>query len=299
MTLLATQPPNYYQEQGVYEFTSPAVSTTYGILSQYFTGIGWNSAGTVNHFGPSTISPETFCAIAAKITGDTAANLSQKFFFQQATLDYKLINQDNGYQYITCYYCVVRNDIPYETSAGGTNSPLNWLEDGWVQSSTSYTTGTFTYANAPQWLTPFMSTSFCSRFKVYKITTLKMLPGDNVSLRLSDRRPRMINMGKYVDPTDQTTTMLTAPIIYSMIKGARFILFKQHGELCNDTTTKTDVGTSTPKVTLQTVHKTEYKWVADLSSNWYYANAIGYTTLPNGPNIQNPISGIAAAEAVA
>jgi len=282
----ALQPVNSVNYTCAATFSAPALNGTFGPMKQYFTATAQTRAGAQTSDAGTRTTDDYLYAIATFAAG--TGNQNNQFILHDKTLSHTLVNNNLGPCYITMYYCINRRDVY------GTTVATTLLTDGWISNSQSLTVSA---ASAPSFLTPFMSGTFVENYRIYKTKTLKLMPGETHTVSLSDRKRRMIKEGRFVLPSDQTTTALTVPITYQSLRGNKFILFSIAGSVGNSILSHTAIGTTQPEIDITTKMRMKFQWISDTTPTIFYQNQTGFTSGIANIQLVDPISGTIVTEA--
>lgn len=286
MSLVA---PDFYSKQYYAQLQGVASSVAKGIDPSYFIGDSTTrtSMGSSLPNNYTTSNCEDLLAIANQIfangPGSNIGALNCRFHLLSSETNYQYTNTCNTDLHIECYVCTIREDLPNVT---GFANLLSLLGTGWAEVG---------IADGFQRLdvTPFQSPQFCEVIKINKVLKKGLEPGKSWTWSIKDTRKRRINAGKYVAPVDQTTSFITAPLVYSHIKGARFVLTRFYSS--------PGINTGLPGIVYPTGElmvkfdtKITYKHIEDDRSNLFETIPIGIGA-PTGPvSIMNPLTAVVA-----
>nr|WAE42755.1 MAG: capsid protein [Cressdnaviricota sp.] len=283
--LSMTQPIDRILYQAATQVTAPASTTGQGIQKVFFLPPAQNKSNSQVTSGYGTKYVDSFLLAFSNINGSNTGNLALRLMHKATFISHTMANMSNGYAYLTSYRCIARKDIAYF------DAPLTNLKDGWTAGNQS---GAPAVTAAPLTFTPFMSPTFCEQYKIGRKRTIKMLPGQIINFSLKYKKVFQVNLPLLVEPTDQSTSVLTAGQKWLFLKGNVFYLFSLHGALMNDSTTSTDICTSAPLLNISTRFSMEYQYVVTDTSTFYNYGATGFTAAPVAPEGVDPISGLFA-----
>jgi len=200
-------------------------------------------------------------SIMANVCHPAVGNLTTNFLVNEYKYQTRILNESTGFVTIHAYKCRWREDMSVNTSA------INLFQLGLIENN--MTGGTAT-ANASLWtpsgaegqvITPFMSPNFCQYVKVDKVLKVVLGPGKQKTLSLNSKKRRIFRPGKYVAPTDQTTSYITAAVRVFHIKNSRFWMLRVEGQLAD---TAPDAGLITmthPKLAMLSEYQYHFKCV--------------------------------------
>lgn len=283
--LTAMQPINTYSYQTAGANSSNSYTATTGQQCSYVLMAQHDQLGSANSAHVGTLTVFTISKLAALVTSSAAGNLSIKYYLHEASLNHTVTNAENSVGYLEAYYCVARRDIP-ESSP----DTLTLLDDGFAEAGIA----SANWNNVD--VTPYQSPAFCSNYKILKVQRVKMEAGESKTFSVNWVGRKPINFGRYILPTDQTTTALTVPRLYSELKGNKFILFRLKGQVSNDITNKTtQIQSTAMKIDVLNRYRFKFQLMADPSSTFYTENATGFTAPGTSAQIENTKTGVAAA----
>lgn len=219
-------------------------------------------------------------------------SVAQKFFITSSTMRIEYSNLSKGTVYMTAYFCKLRKSIPQAYSF---YDPLLMLSQGFADRKWQNTTDTRgSAALTHDDLTAFDSTTFTHWVKIYKVKNLKLQGGESGKLSVTTKRPRTIHMEDVVVATNSDyDSYVDMPLLYSHIKGGKFILIKFTGEITGFENLLIDppVTQTTPKMVFNTKYHYTYKQVARHESRISYNDSIntaGFADI-NRPNVDIPV----------
>lgn len=272
--LSAVQPINTFVYQTAEQHiltVANATSTSAGAQCVYFNATQHNRSGAADASYPGALNINDLCVIASKFSA-TAGNLAIKYTLYSYRMLHNIVNQGNAYCYLDCFYCIARRDL---TASQAT--PLTDLGTGFTLAGQNAGT---VVTNSIE-LTPFQSTAFCINYRIYKKKTLKLDPGQQVTLSVSSRAKRRINMARLLAPTDQLSTVLNSPASITQLKGNKFILFRLRGALANDQTTQTTLGMTGAKINMFTRFMWKFQWLNDYTETIFADAQTGFGSVTN------------------
>lgn len=205
--------------------------------------------------------------IAYLMTGGTGGNLTAnattlRYYINEVTQTTNMTNQCLGNASVTMYYCLARNNIPNITNI---NTPIKILQKGFDAQTGGSPTGS-AYASR-YGVTPFESSLFCKYFKIYKVKKIMLAPGESYNVKVSSKRNKRIDVSSFMN--DDSALSIGGVCVNYLRNLTKFILLKVEGQATNDSTTKTDVGTSSPKLDIVTRYHYDYSFISDYTANSY------------------------------
>lgn len=171
-----------------------------------------------------------------------------KYLIREANLRVEVTNQSSGSCNLQVYECQARHDFPLSP----VNNPITLLGSG------------FTDAGRPGDISsivanPFGSTAFVEAYKITNVKTVLLNPGQTMRFVIIDKSPLNINMARWKIGSSAT--------IGCLAKRSRFLLFKQWGQVVDDSVNKLQVGTDSTKLDFAYYLKYDYSWSSDVNTS--------------------------------
>lgn len=247
--------PNNIVHESMDFFLVPATSNVTGKGVFYASGTDVDRGGSNINSNRQTFNPTWLCRIADKITGGGANVTNLNFFITEWVIQYQLTSQSQGFVNVSMYSCVFRKDVPL-LAADSFSNVVNLLSDGFLEQG-------ITDGLARDELTPFNSIKFCEYVKILKVKKFLLPPGQQRSFVIKHLGSRRIKPTNFTEGNaGAMATWLTIPLMFCSLKGGRFILFKFTGASALNAADESLTFT-TPKVTLYTRQKIQYKYLVD------------------------------------
>lgn len=276
-----------------YYFTATyqgSAATTSGPVPLWFTMGSQNKTLVYTGTWGGTLTVDNMLRIAETIdVGGAVGGLNMQFELRKLMVLYTYMNMSNSQANMEFYYCIARKDIPGSTPY---SDIIQTLFDGWAETGVNATS-----LSAIQYqLTPFMSKLFCQTYKIYKRQSWKLLPGEQKTIMLSSKKPRIIRPAQYIAPTDQLTNWLTAPQGFVQLKGNRFIICRLSGQLAETAATGGSTTFTNPKIVTTTKYRYDFKYSSPINTNTTINPALGFSAATGTDTVILEETGVSATE---
>lgn len=280
--------PNYYTKQSDQTTLGNPSSSSTGIDPSYFVPSTISRVGGIVASNYSTMTFDDCMLIANNIllqdNAVATGQLNLRFHLMESVTNHKITNTCLANINLEAYECTFRQDVPNASGFAQINTILG---DGWI--SAGIADGFFRVE-----LTPFQSPTFTEYIKINKVRKVLIEPGKCQSFRIKDTRSRRIHPGKYIAPTDQTTSYLNAPVLISHLKGSRFILFKFWASPATATGSAATIVVPPGEVMCCTNTRITFKHIQDERINIIETAPIGLGTYSaiTTATLVNPLTGV-------
>jgi len=245
------------------------------IYTSQVSGVLTTTTNNANYYvlsnGLQTASDYANLFTATGLTG-VATNATQ-VDLESSSIHLRLINQDNFDCHVTLHCIMPRIDIP-----GNYPSIQTTMQNGFTTAGIPGTPSTDLRS------TLFMSKDLMEMYKVVHVNKFVMMPGQEKRF-LFTSKPRRVNK------TFADSTHWTAFRGYS-----KYFIVRVEGSVANDSTNKSNVGTSAAKIDYVETERYVYRYVTPLTTNYVMNGTLGTITVPE--SIQQD-AGVVAVEAQA
>lgn len=262
-----------------------------GMLTWYFGANRTEADGTTQTPNAnSTFDVLNILRIAQTIDPSVDQTLNASLLIQKTSLRHIIHNRSNFDCDIQAFYCIVRRDVPNQSSH---NNAVQVLQDGLFNTGISSMPATLNRAE----LTPYDSPGFTAVFKILRVRKRHLIPGGSTTFNVSSKG-RMISTARLIAPTSASDTYTTSPQVISWIRGSKFILFKLSTQLARDAGSSGALTSAHGGVDMVTMKKVMFKYFSRPDSKTYLQSVVGITTNSNTPVAVSTTSGASAAEVV-
>lgn len=169
-------------------------------------------------------------AITGGSTPTTRQMIADKFVLDRASLEMNITNADPHQCYLSMYYCRPRRDIP---NLAGMSNILGMLQEGWKNAGIGRAeSGTTEAYDKSLTLTPFMSSTFCRYYQIYKVKKILLRPGETFLARISRSRSSVVpgaSLFPLADVVGSYDSVNDIPNVFFK-NFTKFILFSHHGQ---------------------------------------------------------------------
>lgn len=230
-------------------YTCTSSSSTLGKACLYFTGYGANgNNGPISNW--SSVPQMGIMQQIGYIIDNTTNATNLRYIITEWKLRQQMVNCSNAHCNVVVYKCRCREDIPVGNAFYDITNILN----------TGFADQGSTDAQLRDEYTPFNSNRFVEYIKITKVKKFLLQPGEQKVFNIIQRRPRTVNLHKYVDTTGVGVNWKTGAVQVVYPRGARFNLYKISGQLVDNVADQTITFTH-PVVDFLSEHRVEFKLI--------------------------------------
>jgi len=192
-----------------------------------------------------------------------------RYLLEKAELETVYQNCNNFGHNVTLYYCRPRKDILYNASYDSVDEIL----------ANSFTAEGNTITGGMLSTTPFMAHQFCQLFKIYHVRTAFVGAGDEMVVRLSRKRPKLIDINSwYLKSAPSGAVTYTQE--YVAARGlTKFVMYRVQGTVMGPSSAPdaTNVTTGPPTFDFKTQFKFTIRAVLGGQTQNYLMSSISST----------------------
>lgn len=199
----------------------------------------------------------------ARVTTEIASNNTTRCMFHRMRVQYQLSNSTTCNVNLRVYDCVTRHDVPYNDSESTQQAISTIISQG-------FTDAAYTGGVTDTTLTLFQCPRFCENFKIRKVRTYEMRPGEQLNFLLDDPKRHYININRIYSQTGQLLTYVSGV--------SQFLMFQLWGKPVHDSTSPTQITTSAAAIdgTFEEVY--EFKFINPATQSIYAHGSYGTVT---------------------
>jgi len=259
------------------KFVSKVKEAASNINTYVFKGADTASAGynQASYWGSSSLYNFNDIATIASVINNTQPQINTlKYIVRNAETTLTIGNQSNDTAYCQLYECQARHDLPYTVPY---SSYITRLRDGFAAAGQIN-------GDTDLSVTPFQSPAFTEAFKILNTKNFTLSPGENKKITIKDNKAFNVNMARW----QVTNGVTVSPQVSGIASRTKFVLVKFWGQVLNDSTTLTSVGTNTLKLDFIYTSKYNYSFTVDEDTDLILSG-----TCINPDGAQHPIGGVA------
>lgn len=220
---------------------------------------------------------------------------SVKFWAGNYICRTKMVNQNNGQACVTVYTCTLRKNLP--TSY---NRLYNLMSEAMIEklstndNAYSYVIATNDDFMRDDMLSPYDASKFLGYVKINSSRKFIMNAGDIKVITLTSKAMRLQKPANYtsIGNVSQTATWFGGSQDVHAMKGAVFQFFRVTGQPTNDSTTKTNLGYTSPAIDFVHDYRFQYRFTVNTGSTNSRLGAFGFAnvTVPDVMTEQGNVS---------